>query len=250
MGSSEVSFLKYIAIGVIGIGLIVLCFVIFWDKDSEIVYTGAILIIISCIMSGLIIWFIGKSGLKYALIFGIGSYIVLIIYVVSAISEWEMKKVWISEVMILGLCTFVALIMGSSEVSFLKYIAIGLIGLIISILCYIQYFEKHHEVAYTGIAVIIISTILTGMIIGLNGKGGLKYVLVFGIGSYILLFIFLCSTLLAINEAEDIMKFFGFIILSICCLISIMMIESLNFFIRIIICIFVIVIEYSVYVSC
>ena len=221
IGSFEVSFLKYVVIGIIGIGLITICFVLYGDKDIEIAYTGMTLIIISCIMSGLIIGLIGNNGLKYALIFGIGSYIVLIIYVVSAISEWKMKKVWISEVMILGLCTFVALIMGSSEVSFLKYIAIGVIGIGLIVLCFVIFWDKDSEIVYTGMILIIICCIMSGLIIGLIGTSGLKYALIFGIGSYIVFIIYVIS--LINNWEMGIIWISGGVIYGICTFVNLIL---------------------------
>ena len=196
LASFEVSFLKYLAIGVIGIGLIVICFAMYWDEDNkEIAFTGVILIVISCIMSGLIIGMIDNNGLKYALIFGIGTYVVFIIYVISAICQWEMKNVWISGGVILGICTFVSLILGSFEVSFLKYVVIGVIGIGLIVICFVLYWDEDTAVAFTGAILIIISCIMSGLIIGLIGKNGLKYALVFGIGSYIVFIMYVISAI-------------------------------------------------------
>ena len=191
MGSFEVSFLKYVVIGVIGIGLMILCYVLYWDKDKEIVYTGIVLIFISSIMTGLIFGLINIKGLKYVLIFGIGSYIALIIYIICVICQWEIKYVWISGSVIFGLCTFVDLVIGSFEVSFLKFIIIGVIGIGLMILIYDLYWDKDKEIVYTGIISILISSITTGLIFGLIGSSALKYVLIFGIGSYIELIIYI-----------------------------------------------------------
>ena len=182
-------------IGEIGIGLIVICFVLYWDEDNKAnAYTGAIIILISCIMSGLIIGLIGNNGLKYVLIFGIGSYIVFIIYVISIICEWEMKIVWIIGGLILGICTLVDLILGSFEVSFLKYVVIGVIGIGLIVICFVLYWDEDNKaIVYTGVILIIVSCIMSGLIIGLIGHNGLKYALVFGIGSYIVLILYVIS---------------------------------------------------------
>ena len=214
IGSFEVSFLKYVVIGVIGIGLIVICFVLYWDEDTAIVYTGMTLIIISCIMSGLIIGLIGKSGLKYVFVFGIGSYIVFIIYVISMICKWEMKIVWISGGVILGICAIVGLIIGSFEVSFLKYLATFLIGIELIVLCFFLFADRDTKTVYTGIVLIILSCIMSGLIIGLIGKSGLKYALICGIGSYI---VFIIYVKLAIYDGEmEIVWVSGVVLFGIC----------------------------------
>ena len=182
LGSFEVSFLKYLAIGEIGIGLIVICFAMCWDDNKAIAITGLILITICCIMSGLIIGLIGNNGLKYVLIFGIGSYIVFIIYVISAICQWEMKNVWISGGVILGICTLVDLILGSFEVSFLKHFTIVLIGLELIIFCYA--FIKNEDDSCLLIFLIIIGCVMTSLIFGLIGKSWFIYILLFGIVYY------------------------------------------------------------------
>ena len=152
--------------------------------------TGALITTACCIITGLIIEFVGKSVFKYVLIFGIGSYIVLIIYMICAIYRWEMIIVWISGGVIFGLCTFVDLVIGSLEVSFLKYVVVGVIGIGLMILCYVLYWDKDEEIVYAGIVSILISCIMTGLIFGFVGKSVFKYVLIFGIGSYIVLIIY------------------------------------------------------------
>ena len=116
-------------------------------------------------MSGLIIGLIGKSGLKYVLVFGIGSYIVFIIYVISMICKWEMKIVWISGGVILGICAIVGLIIGSFEVSFLKYVVIGVIGIGLIVICFVLYWDEDTAIVYTGMTLIIISCIMSLLII-------------------------------------------------------------------------------------
>ena len=190
MGSFEVSFLKYAVIGIIEIVLIVICIVLFRDEDTEIAFTGITLIIISCIISGLTIGLIGKSVWQYVLIFGIGSYIELIIYVICIIYEWEMNSVWISGGVIFEICTLVDLILGSFEVSFLKYVVIVVIGIGLIAICFVLYCDEDTEIAFTGITLIIISCIISGLTIGLIGKSVWQYVLIFGIGSYIELIIY------------------------------------------------------------
>ena len=195
IGSFEVSFLRYVVIVIIGIGLI---FVFYWNEDRDISYTGIVLIIVCCIMSGLIIGLIGKSGLKYALVFGIGSYIVFIICVISLFYKWEMENVWISGVLLLVICTFVDLIIGSFEVSFLKYVVIGMIGIVLIVLCFVLFYDEC--VIYTGIVLIIICCIMSGLIIGLIGKSGWLGFLILGIASYIAFIIFIINAICKENN--------------------------------------------------
>ena len=120
--------------------------------------------------------------------------------------------------MILGICTFVDLIIGSFEVSFLKYVVIGIVGLIV--LCFAMYWDEDKIIVYAGIILIIISCIMTGLIIGLTGKSGWVGVLIFGIASYIVLIIFLIN---AICKEENIstIDIMGYLIFSFGLLISI-----------------------------
>ena len=131
IGINQNGIMKYLLLLVIGLFLIYIIYLIayYLEWEKNLLYTGIAIIILSCIMSGLIIGLIGKSGLKYALIFGIGSYIAFIIYVICLICEWEIEIVWISGVLLLVICTFVDLIIGSFEVSFLRYVVIGVTGI-------------------------------------------------------------------------------------------------------------------------
>ena len=191
LGSFEVSFLKYVVIGEIGIGLIVICFAMCWDDNKAIAFTGLILITICCIMSGLIIGLIGNNGLKYVLVFGIGSYIVLVVFVITVLFGNDMAVVWLLSVSIVVMCVLSCLIIDSIKTTYLKYISIGVIGFILIVICFNKFGSSKIELAVTGMILIIISCILTGLIIGLIGKNGLKYALIFGIGSYIVLIIYL-----------------------------------------------------------
>ena len=117
IGLNQNGIMKYLLLLVIGLFLIYIIYVIAYNLEWEkkILYTGIVVIMLSCVISGLIIGLIGNNGLKYALVFGIGSYIVLIIYVISIICKLEMIFVWFSGGMLLGICTFVYLIMGFME---------------------------------------------------------------------------------------------------------------------------------------
>ena len=97
--SETVLLLKHVAIGIIGLVLIVLCFVFYWDENKKIVYTGiVIIIIIVSIISGLI-------GLFFdVLVFGIGSCIVLMIFINSAYCKEEMGNVWAAGIIIFWCC--------------------------------------------------------------------------------------------------------------------------------------------------
>ena len=117
IGINQNGIMKYLLLLVIGLFLIYIIYVIayYLEWEKKILYTGIVVIMLSCVISGLIIGLIGNNGLKYALVFGIGSYIVLIIYVISIICKLEMIFVWFSGGMLLGICTFVYLIMGFME---------------------------------------------------------------------------------------------------------------------------------------
>ena len=129
---------------------------------------------------------IGKSGLKYALICGIGSYIVFIIYVILSIYDGVMEIVWVSGVVLFGICTFVDLGNESETVFLLKHVAIGIIGLVLIVLCFVFYWDENKKIVYTGIVIIIIVVSIISGLIGLFFDA-----LVFGIGSCIVLMIFI-----------------------------------------------------------
>ena len=100
---------------IIGIVLIVLCFALFYDEC--VIYTGIVLIIICCIMSGLIIGLIGKSGWLGFLILGIASYIAFIIFIINAICKEDNMNTFFG--MGLVVCTF--------GVSFAIYVWVGIL---------------------------------------------------------------------------------------------------------------------------
>ena len=216
LGFFEVLFLRYVAIVLIGIGLIVLCFFLFADRDTKTVYTGIVLIILSCIMSGLIIGLIGKSGLKYALICGIGSYIVLIIYVILAIYDGVMEIVWLSGVVLFGICTFVDMGINTSEtVLLLKQAAIGIIGLVLIVLCFIFYWDENKNYVYTGIVIIVIIVSILSIFMEIHFFFD---AIVFGIGSCIVLMIFIIIAIC--KEEMGNVWAAGFIIYMLCVPIS------------------------------
>ena len=218
MGSFEVSYMKYILIGVIGIILIVICFAI-CSNEIEVAITGTIIIIATCIVTGLTFVFVNNGIFKYVLIFAVGTYIVFIIFLIMALSDSkEMEIVYTSAGILLGICFITCLIYGSFEVSVVRYITIGLIGILLIVLCFVKYRDSM-DVAFTGTIYIIAACIMTGLIT--NDSNYLKHVLIFTIGTYVACIVYLMC---AIFEWE--MGFvFGvsIIIMGVCSLVSLIL---------------------------
>ena len=179
--SFEVLIVRYITIGLIGILLIVLCFVKY-SGSMDVAFTGTIYIIAACIMTGLIT---NDNNSKHVLIFAIGSYVACIVYLMCAIFEWEMGFVFGVSLIIMGACSLASFIVGSLNLSILKYMSIGLFGSGLIVLCLVNYLDEDKAMALTGAVLIVVASILTGLLIGFIGKAGFKYILTFLIGTLI-----------------------------------------------------------------
>ena len=225
IGINQNGIMKYLLLLVIGFFLIYVIYLIayYLVLEEDILYTGIVLIILSCVYSGLIIGLIGNNGMKYALIFGIGSYIVLIIYVISAICKWEIENVWISLVLLLVICTLVDLIIGSFEVSYMKYVTIGIIGTVLVIVCLCAC-NENKELQITGLIIIVITCAITVIIFKFIGKTGMKYVVINAIGIYLLFFFFVCMSFLDERNME-VVWIGGGVIISLCIIITIIMLS-------------------------
>ena len=218
LGSLNLLILKYITIGLFGLGLIVLCLVKYLDEDNVMALTGAILISVASILTGLIIGFIGKAGFKYILTFLIGTLIVITIFMFTLfLSEFPVEIVWISATIVYAICTVTSLIMGSFEVTYLKYISIGLLGISLIIPIGII-FSDNIEAAITGTVLIIATCIMTGLIFKFSETNGMKYILVIAIGVYITMIVY-AFTAMCEEDDMNIVWCTGVCILIICFII-------------------------------
>ena len=218
VGSLVLSIFKYIPIGMFGLGLIILCLVILLDEDKVMALTGAILIFVASILTGLLIGFIGKAGFKYILTILIGTLIVITIFMFTlSLSEFPVEIVWISATIVYAICTVTSLIMGSFEVTYLKYISIGLLGISLIIPIGII-FSDNIEAAITGTVLIIATCIMTGLIFKFSETNGMKYILVIAIGIYITMIVY-AFTAMCEEDDMDIVWATGFCILIICFII-------------------------------
>ena len=193
-GSFEVLIVRYITIGLIGILLIVLCFVKY-SGSMDVAFTGTIYIIAACIMTGFITN--DNNNSKHVLIFAIGSYVTCIVYLMCAIFEWEMGFVFGVSLIIMGACSLASFIVGSLNLSIMKYMSIGLFGSGLIVLCLDKYLDEDKVMALTGAILISVASILTGLLIGFIGKAGFIYILTFLIGTLIVITIFLFTTSLS-----------------------------------------------------
>ena len=101
-GTNDLLYLKYISLGLLGISCIILIFIIFYN-DIEEAIIGTVLIIASCIVTGLIFGFSDTSGMKYILVSAIGIYITLIAYVFTAMCDED----YINDILGIGFCILI-----------------------------------------------------------------------------------------------------------------------------------------------
>ena len=96
-----------------------------------------------------------------------------------------MKNVWISGGVILGICTFVSSLFGLFDIRLIISTAIVVLYIAAITIIYKKYWDEDKAIAFTGMTLIIISCIMSGLIIGMIDNNGLKYALIFGIGTYV-----------------------------------------------------------------
>ena len=165
------------------------------DWEMDVVYWSAGVILLGCIIAWLSMVLSQIDILKYIMIFAIGLFLIYLVLLSVYYCDWEIYVVYWSAGIILGICTITCLIIGLNQNGIMKYLLLLVIGLFLIYIIYViaYYLEWEKKILYTGIVVIMLSCVISGLIIGLIGKSGLKYVLICGIGSYITFIIYVIS---------------------------------------------------------